>query len=345
MKIAPLYRGMQGRPEFDPLLVHTGQHFDRAMSGEFFDVLELPTPDVHLGIGPGSQAWQIAEVIKRLEPVLVDTRPDVAVVVGDVSSTLAASIAAATLDVPVAHVEAGLRSFDWTMPEERNRVLTDRLSSYLFTPSADGDENLLAEGIDRDRIHMVGNVMIDSLEWMLPRLNPAGVQESFGVAGLPYGLVTLHRPSNVDSSAVLAGIVAALGEVAAELPLLFPVHPRTAQRLETFGLASHAPGLRALPPTSYDQFVALLAGARLVLTDSGGIQEEATALGVPCLTLRDNTERPITISCGGNELVGSDPERIVAAAQRRLRSSAAAPTRPPLWDGKAAGRILDVLAR
>jgi len=344
MKIAPLYRAMSAGTTFEPVLVHTGQHFDRAMSEEFFEVLELPTPDVHLGVGAGTQAGQIAEVMLRLEHVMAEMRPDVTVVVGDVTSTLAAALTSATLGIPVAHVEAGLRSRDWAMPEERNRVLTDRLSTFLFTPSVDADQNLVAEGIDPERIHFVGNVMMDSLDWVLPRVSVAAARETFGVAGGAYGLVTLHRPSNVDSEAILGGIVGALHEVGAHVPLLFPVHPRTRQRLDAFGLDVDGPALRALPPMRYDLFTALLVGAAIVLTDSGGIQEEATALGVPCLTLRDNTERPVTLASGGNELVGADPERIVAAARRRLVAPPAPVDRPPLWDGHTADRILRVLS-
>jgi UDP-N-acetylglucosamine 2-epimerase (non-hydrolysing) len=345
MKIAPLYRAMSARPEFNPVLVHTGQHFDRDMSDDFLEVLELPKPDVHLGVGGGTQATQMAEVMLRLETVMIELRPDITVVVGDVTSTLGAALTAATLDIPVAHVEAGLRSRDWRMPEERNRVLTDRLSALLFAPSVDAEQNLLAEGIPADRIFVVGNVMMDSLDWVLPRVSRADVQASFAVDGRAYGLVTLHRPSNVDTAPVLGGILSALARVAADVPLLFPIHPRTRQRIESFGLDVEADGLRALPPMRYDVFTALLAGAAIVLTDSGGIQEEATALGVPCLTLRDTTERPITLTYGDNELVGADPERIVAAARRRLDAPPGTVTRPPLWDGKTAGRILDVLGR
>lgn len=345
MKIAPLYRAMSTRPEFAPVLVHTGQHFDRAMSEEFFEVLELPLPDVHLGVGAGTPAVQTAEVMRRLEKVMADLRPDLTVVVGDVTSTLAAALTSDMLGVPVAHVEAGLRSRDWNMPEERNRVLTDRLSTWLFTPSEDADENLRAEGIPAEWVFFVGNVMMDSLDWVLSRVSVAAAQEAFGVAGRPYGLVTLHRPSNVDSAAVLGGIVSALHEVGTEVPLLFPVHPRTRHRLEAFGVRIRPPALAALAPMRYDLFTALLAGAVIVLTDSGGIQEEATALGVPCLTLRENTERPVTLIAGGNELVGAEPDRIVAAARRRLGAARVAVSRPALWDGKTADRILDVLGR
>ncbi len=345
MKVAPLYRAMAASSGFDPVLVHTGQHFDRAMSEDLFEILELPAPDVHLGVGVATQATQMAEVMRRLEPVMAEVRPDLTVVVGDVTSTLAAALTSATLGIPVAHVEAGLRSRDWEMPEERNRVLTDRLSTYLFTPSEDADQNLLAEGIAPGRISFVGNVMMDSLDWVLGRVSVATAQQTFDVSERRYGLVTLHRPSNVDDAAVLGGIMSALRDVAEELPLLFPVHPRTRQCLEMFDLDTTGPALGFFPPMRYDLFTALLSGAAIVLTDSGGIQEEATALGVPCLTLRDNTERPVTLASGSNELVGSDPERILAAARRRLGVPRVPVTRPPLWDGNTAGRILDVLGR
>jgi UDP-N-acetylglucosamine 2-epimerase (non-hydrolysing) len=344
MKVAPLQRAMAARPEFDPILVHTGQHFDAVMSDACMDALELPAPDVCLGVGRGTQAAQIAEIMRRLEPVLREAAPDATVVVGDVSSTLAAALTSATLDIPVAHVEAGLRSGDWLMPEERNRVLTDRLSHWLFTPSRDADDNLAREGICTERIFCVGNVMMESLDWALPRLSVAKIRRTFGVERGPYGLATLHRPSNVDDSHVLRGIVSALRAVGRELPLLFPVHPRTGERLADFGIDTRAPGLRLMAPIPYDVFVALLSESTIVLTDSGGIQEEATALGVACVTLRDTTERPITITHGRNRLVGADPQRIVAAARESIAYGRPAPARPPLWDGKAALRIVDILA-
>jgi UDP-N-acetylglucosamine 2-epimerase (non-hydrolysing) len=342
MKIAPVQRLLSRRLDCDSVLVHTGQHFDREMSQDFFDVLELPAPDVHLGVG-GAASWeQLSSIIAKLTPVLIDARPDVVVVAGDVMSTLATGLAAATLDIPVAHIEAGLRSRDWAMPEEKNRVLTDRLSRILFTPSADADENLHAEGIT-EGIHLVGNVMIDSLEWILPRLDPARVLEAYDVTAGEFGLVTLHRQSNVEDRVVLEGIVRALTEIARDLTLLFPVHPRTQARLTEYGISLDAPGLVALPPISYDHFTALTARAALVLTDSGGIQEESVVVGTPCLTLRENTERPITLVGGMNELVGTDPDRIVKAAAARVAGGRGAAQRPPLWDGRAAERIVDVL--
>jgi UDP-N-acetylglucosamine 2-epimerase (non-hydrolysing) len=344
MKIAPVYRAMHQRGGFDPVLVHTGQHFDKEMSDNFISTLGLPTPDKHLEIGPGSQARQIAQVIERIEPVIMTTKVDLTIVVGDVSSTLAAALASSTARVPVAHIEAGLRSRDWSMPEERNRVLTDRLSSFLFTPSSDGDSNLISEGIEPQRIHMVGNVMIDSLDSVLPLLPRAEAVNELGLSAGRFCLVTLHRPSNVDDPAVLGGIVGALTEVAREVPVVFPVHPRTARSAETWGLRLDGFGLITTPPLDYLRFAALLAEADLVLTDSGGVQEEATVLGTPCLTLRENTERPITIEYGGNELVGSDPAAILTAASRKLAGSKRPPRRPPLWDGHAAERIVRILA-
>lgn len=316
------------------------------MSEDVIEALELPRADIRLEVGPGSQAQQISTIMARLEPVFDEVKPDCMLVVGDVSSTLAAALVSDTVGVPVAHVEAGLRSFNWSMPEERNRVLTDRLSRWLFAPSDDAVVNLEREAIGPERIHLVGNVMIDSLDWVLPRVNVAEVRRRHGVAGREYGVVTLHRPSNVDDPDVLAELVGALREVSAELPMLFAVHPRTRQRLEVSGLEV-GPGITLLPPVSYPDFIALLSAATIVLTDSGGIQEEAVVLGTPCLTLREETERPSTLEGGGNEVVGTDRRTIVEAATARLaaratRSSSA--FRPPLWDGHTAERVVGVLA-
>lgn len=315
------------------------------MSDAFIADLDLPTPDVHLGVGPGSQAQQVATVMARLEPVLEEHQPDCVVVVGDVSSTLAAALTADMVGVPVAHVEAGLRSRNWSMPEERNRVLTDRCSRWLFTPSPDADDNLAGEDIDRDRIHRVGNVMIDSLDWVLPRLAVGEVRSRVGVSSGPYGLVTLHRASNVDDPTLLSSLLDALVEVGRQVPLVFPVHPRTRQRLAHAGLVADPDALRLVDPLSYTDFVALMSEAALVLTDSGGIQEEAVVLGTPCLTLRHETERPITLAGGVNELVGTDPDRIVDAARRRLAAGRVPVERPHLWDGKTSERIAEVLIR
>ncbi|MDQ3952282.1 MAG: UDP-N-acetylglucosamine 2-epimerase (non-hydrolyzing) [Actinomycetota bacterium] len=345
MKIAPIFREMRERSDFEPVLVHTGQHFDEAMSDQFLRGLELPRPDVHLEVGSGTESWQTAQIVTRLEPVISELRPDCGVVVGDVTSTLAAALALSLAKVPVAHVEAGLRSRDWTMPEERNRVVVDRISQFLFTPSADADANLVAEGIEEQKVFRVGNVMIDSLDWVLPRLSVDETVARFGVAdGARFGLVTLHRAGNVDDDGILKGLVAALVEIAEDLPLLFPVHPRTSKRLDALGLSFEGTRVAHLAPLSYSDFTALLSRAALVLTDSGGIQEEAVVLGVPCLTLRENTERPITLETGLNRLAGTDPATVVDLARETLRGPRRPAQRPPLWDGAAGRRVVDVLA-
>lgn len=345
MKIAPIFRALAERGDSAPVLVHTGQHFDEAMSDQFLRVLDLPRPDVHLEVGSGTESWQTAQIVTRLEPVIGELRPECGIVVGDVTSTLAASLALSLAKVPVAHVEAGLRSRDWTMPEERNRVVVDHISSFLFTPSADADANLAAEGIGEDKVFRVGNVMIDSLDWILPRLAVDDVLDRFGVAdGRAFGLVTLHRAGNVDDDGILKGLVAALVEIADVVPLLFPVHPRTRKRMDALGLSFDGTEVTHLPPLSYSDFTALLSRAALVLTDSGGIQEEAVVLGVPCLTLRENTERPITLETGLNRLAGTDPATVVRLARDVLEGPRPAAERPPLWDGAAGERVVDVLA-
>ena len=341
MKIAPIYRAMGARSGFDPVLLNTGQHFSKDMSDDFVTALEMPAPDINLGIGPGSQSAQVSEIMRRLEPMLNEVRPDVTVVVGDVSSTLAAALTSSMCEIPVAHVEAGLRSRDWRMPEECNRVLVDRVSTYLFTTSEDADDNLLLEGIEPHRVIRTGNVMIDSLDWVLPRIDASACLETLDLNPRLYGVITLHRPSNVDDDATLQGLLGALAKVSRDIDLVFPVHPRIRRRLSGFDTTDN--GLRLLAPQGYSDFMALLANARLILTDSDGIQEEAVVLGVPCLTLRDNTERPITVASGINELVGTDPETIVEATHRRLRLPMPEAYRPPLWDGHAAERIVDAL--
>ncbi|MGI9106435.1 MAG: non-hydrolyzing UDP-N-acetylglucosamine 2-epimerase [Pyrinomonadaceae bacterium] len=346
MKVAPIVEAMRARSsEFAPRIVHTGQHYDARMSDAFFSDLGLPEPDVHLGVGSGTHAEQTATVMQRFEPVVLAEQPDWVLVVGDVNSTLACALVCAKLGVKVAHVEAGLRSRDRTMPEEINRLLTDQISDLLLTPSPDAEENLLAENIPRERIRFVGNVMIDSLYAQLERANRSTIREDLSVKGKDYAVVTLHRPSNVDDPLTLAGILAALEQIAARIPVIFPVHPRTRRNLEEFNLMARvencAPHLRLVEPLGYLDFLRLYSGAKLVLTDSGGIQEETTALNLPCLTLRDNTERPITITHGTNHLVGTDTRRIIAAASDALdhpRESL-----PPLWDGQAADRILNAL--
>jgi UDP-N-acetylglucosamine 2-epimerase (non-hydrolysing) len=338
MKVAPILWAMRGR--FEAFLVHTGQHYDRRMSDAFFEELDLPTPDVNLGIGSGSHAEQTARVMLAFEPWLRATRCDAVVVVGDVNSTLACSLVAAKLGIPVAHVEAGLRSFDRTMPEETNRVLTDALSTWLLTPSPDADENLRREGIEPERIVRVGNVMVDTLLAHLDRAMESNVLQRLGVFG-DYGLVTLHRPALVDKPDRLRPVLEALSRIAKRLPLLFPAHPRVRPALEAAGIASSS-GIRIVEPEGYIGFLKLQAAARLVLTDSGGVQEETTVLGVPCLTLRENTERPITLLEGTNRLVGLDPGRIVSQAEQAL-TALRDPRRPPLWDGHAAERIVQAL--
>ena len=349
MKAAPVVWEMKRRAhQFAPLLVHTGQHYDGDMSDAFFRDLALPEPDVYLGVGSGSHAQQTAAVMTSFEPILKTERPDWVVVVGDVNSTLACALVAVKLGIPVAHVEAGLRSRDRTMPEEINRILTDQIADLLLTPSQDGDRNLLAEGIPPSRIRFVGNVMIDSLFNHLKRAENSTVREELGVSGIDYAVLTLHRPSNVDERATFERILDALEEIAVRLPIIFPVHPRTRARLEEFGFNERVqsnPDLRLISPLGYLDFLRLYSGARLVLTDSGGIQEETTALGIPCLTLRENTERPITVELGTNQIVGTSTERITGAAMKALsepreREHARL---PPLWDGHTAPRILDAL--
>jgi UDP-N-acetylglucosamine 2-epimerase (non-hydrolysing) len=343
MKIAPLMKAIAAEGRLRQVLVNTGQHYDENMAGGFFTELGMPRPDRDLGVGSGSHAVQTARVMIGFEEVCADERPDLVVVVGDVNSTMAAAIVAAKMVIPVAHVEAGLRSFDPTMPEEVNRVVADRLSTLLFTPSADADENLRHEGVPPERIHLVGNIMIDTLFNHLPLARLERIRDRIDVQPRQFALLTLHRPSNVDDVKTLSGIVDVVREIARELPVVFPVHPRTRGRLADTG-ADGAPGLILTPPLGYIDFLSLTANARIVLTDSGGLQEETTALGVPCLTLRANTERPVTISHGTNRLVGMDP-RAILAAYREAMSSPIRDVRPPLWDGHTAGRVAQVLHR
>jgi UDP-N-acetylglucosamine 2-epimerase (non-hydrolysing) len=347
MKVAPLVEAMKRRErEFTPLVVHTGQHYDALMSDVFFRDLELPAPDIHLGVGSASHAAQTAAVMERFEPVVIREKPDWIVVVGDVNSTLACALVGAKLGVKVAHVEAGLRSRDRTMPEEINRLLTDQLGDLLFTPSPDADDNLLAEGIPRERIRLVGNVMIDSLLKHLARAKSSGIGQQLGVAGKDYAVLTLHRPSNVDDPVTFARILEALEEIARRLPIVFPIHPRTKKTMAEFGFSERVArsGVRLIEPLAYLDFLGLYSGSRLVLTDSGGIQEETTVLGIPCLTLRENTERPITVAMGTNTVVGTDTQKITTAAFTALdQSRTASPGVPPLWDGNTADRILDAL--
>jgi UDP-N-acetylglucosamine 2-epimerase (non-hydrolysing) len=337
MKVTPVLGALE-RSGAETVLVHTGQHYDTSMSGVFFRDLGTRPPDHHLEVGSGTHAEQAGRVMTAFEPLVDALAPDVVVVVGDVNSTMACAIVAAKAGALVAHVEAGLRSRDWAMPEEVNRVVTDRVSDYLLAPSPDAVDNLLAEGYRDDQIHLVGNVMVDSLLANVDRARRRGTAAALGLDPGNYGLVTLHRPANVDGP-VLAGLVGALAEVAAACPLVFPVHPRTRRYLQELPAAAN---LRLVEPLGYLDFIDLEAGARLVLTDSGGVQEETTVLGVPCLTLRENTERPITVTEGTNRVVGRDPAAIVAAA-RHVLEHGVEPRRPSLWDGKAGERIADVL--
>ncbi|MEP0844234.1 MAG: UDP-N-acetylglucosamine 2-epimerase (non-hydrolyzing) [Phycisphaerae bacterium] len=347
MKIAPLMEAYAGEPAIAPLLVHTGQHYDEKMSRLFFDELGIPRPDVNLEVGSGSHALQTARIMERFEPVLLEHRPDAVVVVGDVNSTIACALTAAKLGVGVFHVEAGLRSFDRTMPEEINRVLTDALSDLLFVSEPSGVENLAREGIDPKRVHFVGNVMIDTLEKHRRRAERSTIHATLGVEPRGYCVVTLHRPANVDDPTVLARLAEVFAEIHRDLAIVFPVHPRTRQRMESAGLLGPLGGLPRLhlvEPLGYLDFLALLSKAALVLTDSGGIQEETTILGVPCLTLRENTERPVTITEGTNRLVGMDPARVLSAYHDVRAGRCRVGARPQGWDGRAAGRIARIIA-
>lgn len=348
MKVAPIYAEMKRRPEeFEALIVHTGQHYDAAMSDSFFEDLGMPKPDVHLGVGSGSHAVQTAKIMTEFEPVVLGQKPDWVLVVGDVNSTIACALVSVKLGVKVAHVEAGLRSRDRAMPEEINRILTDSISDMLFTTSQDADENLAKEGVPAERVRFVGNVMIDSLMEHLKITEGSTVRNDLGIDDKDYAVLTLHRPSNVDDKATFSGILDALLTVAEKLPIIFPVHPRTKAKIEEFGFADAIANsnIRLIDPLGYIDFMRLYSGAKLVLTDSGGLQEETTVLGIPCLTLRENTERPVTIEMGTNVLVGTGTEKIREAAAKiiDLKSEISNKKIPPLWDGKTAGRICDEL--
>jgi len=338
MKVAPVMNALKTRKHVVQTLVHTGQHYDANMSDVFFEQLGIPAPDVNLAVGSGTHARQTAEIMTRFEPVLLERQPDIVLVYGDVNSTVATALVCAKLGVCVGHVEAGLRSFDRTMPEEINRLVTDQLADLLFTPSEDGDVNLRKEGIPAEKIFRVGNVMIDSLVKLLP------VAQRQSKNGLPerYALVTLHRPANVDDSATLKRLLQSLLEVNRDLAVIFPAHPRTRRRISDFGL--NAEQLRVLDPLSYVDFLGLQSRATVVITDSGGIQEETTYLGVPCLTLRENTERPVTVTLGTNVLVGRDPDKLRSELARVLAGQAKKGTVPPLWDGHTGERIAAHLA-
>jgi len=352
MKMAPLLSALKKYPHVRPTLIHTGQHYDAALSDVFFQELDMQRPDVSLEVGSGKHGEQTARILERMEAVL-ETGPsgggryDRIVVVGDVNSTLAAALAAAKLQIPVAHVEAGLRSFDRTMPEETNRILTDAISDALLVSEQAGVDNLRREGRSDDQIFLVGNVMIDTLRKMLPLARERDVLSQLHLQPGAYGFVTLHRPSNVDEPATLSRLIAVLRSCAERLPLVFPVHPRTRSKLAAFGLATDtggSGGLRLVEPLGYLDCLALTSQAKVIVTDSGGLQEESTALGVPCLTLRENTERPVTVEQGTSRLIGSNPERLEAGLGEVLAGRYPAGRCPELWDGKAAERIAAVLA-
>ena len=348
VKIAPIMAALREAGRLETNLVHTGQHYDRDMNETFFDELGIPPPDINLEVGSGSHAVQTAEVMRRIEPVLDSVAPAIVIVVGDVNSTLAATLVAVKKGIKVAHVEAGLRSFDRTMPEEINRVLTDQVSDFLFATERSALANLAREGIPDERVFFVGNVMIDALRRSVPRA--VAPERTLAAAGFrrpaSFAVLTLHRPSNVDDPATIRRILETIAALGRETPVVFPVHPRTRERIAAVGLESllAAPAILALPPLGYGAMLGLMREARLVFTDSGGIQEETTALGVPCLTLRESTERPITVTEGTNEIVGRDPERIHAAYAAIVKTGGKAGRVPELWDGAAASRIAAILA-
>jgi len=347
MKAGPVFDALSTKNEFEQVLVHTGQHYDDNMSKVFFEELRLPEPDINLDVGSGSHAVQTAQIMMHMERALLEIKPHLVVVYGDVNSTVAAALVCSKLLVPVGHVEAGLRSFDRNMPEEINRVLTDQMADLLFTPSADGNKNLLREGVAKEKIHLVGNVMIDTLVRLLPESSRGGGQSSRGVMGSGgrYGLVTLHRPSNVDDPGVLGMILAALEDVSNDLPVVFPMHPRTRIRLREYRIRiPENTKFHVIPPVGYVEFLALQRDATVVITDSGGMQEETTFLGVPCLTVRKNTERPITVEMGTNIIVGQDMDLLKERISQILKGEAKKGSIPPLWDGKAGRRIADKLS-
>lgn len=365
MKVAPILREMRKYPEkFDPLLVHTGQHYDYQMSKVFFKDLELLEPDIYLGVGSGTHGEQTGKIMIKFEKVLLKKKPNLVIVVGDINSTLAATLAAVKLHIPVAHVEAGLRSYDRKMPEEINRLLTDAISDYLFTPSPDADENLIKEGIPKEKIYLVGDVMVDSLLYNKVKARNSDILAKLGLmeSSYPtphishltdYALLTLHRPSNVDDKQSLARIMKALKEISTKIPIIFPAHPRTVKNIGNFGMSNRfmnwngnsvrQNGIYLLKPLGYLDFLALEMNCKFVFTDSGGIQEETTVLNVPCLTLRNTTERPTTITQGTNTLVWNDTERIIEEAFTILKGKGKKGKCPKLWDGKTAERIVSIL--
>jgi UDP-N-acetylglucosamine 2-epimerase (non-hydrolysing) len=343
MKVAPVLAALAERPGVEQLLVHTGQHYDANMSAIFFQQLGIPEPDINLEVGSGSHAVQTAQIMTKFEGVVLAQKPDMVLVYGDINSTVAATLVCAKLQIPVSHVEAGLRSGDRTMPEEINRLVTDQIADLLFTPSPDGDENLLREGVAPVRIHFVGNVMIDTLVRLLPQAEALDIVERLQLTPHGYGLITLHRPSNVDEPAMLYQLVQTLEELSTAVPLLFPIHPRTRARLADFPFRNQGSQIKFTEPLGYLEFLALQKQAKLIITDSGGIQEESTYLGVPCLTVRENTERPVTVTVGTNLLIGQDMDRLCQETHKILAGAAKVGQIPALWDGKASARIAAIL--
>jgi UDP-N-acetylglucosamine 2-epimerase (non-hydrolysing) len=347
MKIAPLMEAYKARPEIEATLVHTGQHYDERMSDLFFRQLEIPAPDVNLGVGSGSHARQTAEIMTAFEPLVLEQRPDAVLVVGDVNSTVACGMVAVKLGFKLIHVEAGLRSFDRSMPEEINRLLTDAISDLLFCSEPSGAENLRCEGVPEEKIFLVGNVMIDTLLKNKAKADASTLLADLGLSEHGYAAMTLHRPANVDDPAVLGRILDAVEVIQRDLPVVFPAHPRTRKAIAAAGLEGRVEamsGLRLIEPAGYLDFLKLTSSARLVLTDSGGVQEETTILKVPCLTLRENTERPATVELGSNRIVGTETDRILEAYREAMQAPPGTGQTPPLWDGKAGERIADILA-
>ncbi|MFC1652876.1 non-hydrolyzing UDP-N-acetylglucosamine 2-epimerase [Planctomycetota bacterium] len=346
MKVAPLMRAFQSYPYSNPILVHTGQHYDDNMSRLFFEELQIPKPEINLGVGSASHAQQTAAIMTGIEPVMLSCKPDVVVVVGDVNSTVGCGLVAVKLGIRLAHVEAGLRSHDRSMPEEINRILTDAMSDLLFCSEPSGIENLQRENVESKKVHLVGNVMIDSLLYCRKQAAKSLVLERHGLEQKGYGILTLHRPSNVDDNRVFSRIVEALEEIQRDMPIVFPVHPRTRACIQETYLGDRIKAMSQImmvDPFGYMDFMKLMSSAYVVLTDSGGIQEETTILGIPCLTLRENTERPATVDMGTNQIVGTDAQRIVAAFKAIKRRNKLPETMPPLWDGHAAERIADII--
>ena len=357
MKIGPLMRVYRAYASIHPFLVHTGQHYEKEMSDLFFQELDIPAPDIHLDVGSASHAVQTAEIMRRFEPVLSDLTPDLVLVVGDVNSTIACALTAAKWAIPIAHVEAGLRSFDRAMPEEINRVLTDALSDCLFTTERGAGENLQREGIPAEKTFFVGNVMVDTLLRYLQKAKASSILNCLGLedAGAPFAVLTLHRPSNVDDSKIFKRLLEAIETISKELLILFPAHPRTKKKILDLGwgdyfktdipIPSQQKGIYLLDPLGYLDFIHLVSRSKMLLTDSGGVQEETTVLGIPCLTLRENTERPITVTQGTNIIVGTDPDRILSEARNVLEGRQRQKRLPELWDGEAAVRIVEILAK